>query len=128
MRIRPFFWLWLAFVCASVLTFAALQHSHAPAILQVHVRQAQPHTLTMTTLELHLTDPQGLPIDEAIIHSSARMTNMAMSTNDAHIATIGNGVYRLQLHLSMAGPWEVMVLANAPGFLTQQQVLHLDVV
>jgi hypothetical protein len=128
MRIRPFFWFLLAFVCASVLTFAAVQHSYAPAVLQVHVGKEQARTTGLTTFELHLTDPQGLPIDEAEIHSSARMTNMEMVTNESHLYKIGAGKYHVQFKLYMAGPWEIVIHANAPGFLTQQQTLHLQVV
>lgn len=128
MRIRPFFWFLLAFVCASVLTFAAVQHTYAPAILQVHVPQIQPKASAMTTLQLHFTDPQGIPIDAAKIHSSARMTNMEMSTHLVHLYARGKGNYGLQFNLSMAGPWEIVIHANAPGFLEQQQVLHLEVV
>ena len=128
MRIRPFFWLLLAFVCASVLTFAVIQRSHSPAILQVHVGQTQSSAIAMTTFELHFTDPQGLPIDKAEIQSSARMTNMSMSTDSTRLSPLGHGAYQLQMRLYMAGPWEITVLAHAPGFLPQQQVLRLDVV
>ena len=128
MRIRPFFWFLLAFTCASVLTFATVHHTYAPALLRVHVPQVQPKATDMTTLELHFTDPQGIPIDEAEIHSSAHMTNMEMSTNQVHLYKTGEGNYGLQFNLSMAGPWEVVVHANAPGFLEQQQILHLEVI
>ncbi len=127
MRIRPFFWFLLALVCASVLTFAAVHPTHAPAILQVHVRQAQPTAARMTTIELHFTDPQGIPIDEAEIRSSARMTNMVMSTNQIRLYKIDEGKYGLQFNFYMAGPWEVTVHAMAPGFLEQEQTLHLEV-
>jgi YtkA-like len=127
MRIRPFFWFLLAFVCASVLTFASIQHIHAPAILQVHVHHSQSRA-GLTTFELRFTDPQGLPIDEAEIHSSARMTNMEMSADQPHLYKTGEGKYGVDFNLSMAGPWEVVIHANAPGFLAQQQIMHVEVI
>jgi hypothetical protein len=62
MRVRPFFWFLLALSCASVLIFAATWQTYAPELLQVHIPQ-QPRAVGFTTLELHLTDPEGLPID-----------------------------------------------------------------
>ena len=127
MRIRPFFWFLLVFVCAGVLTFAFVRQTYAPALLQVHMLHGQPKA-GLTTFELHLTDPQGIPIDEAEISSTARMTNMEMIAHQPRLYKTGEGRYGIDFNLSMAGPWEVVIHANAPGFLTQQQILHLDVV
>jgi|SRR5579863_5849681 len=127
MRVRPFFWFLLALSCASVLLFAATVQTYAPAQLQVHIQQ-QPKALGFTTLELHLTDPDGLPIDQAQIASNARMTNMDMISNEKHMQEVGQGNYIVQLHLYMAGPWEIILIAQATGFAPQHQTLIVQVV
>jgi nitrogen fixation protein FixH len=127
MRVRPFFWCLLVCCCLSVLTFAALMHTSAPAILQVQIKQPS-QAVGFSTLELHLTDPQGLPIEEAQIVSSARMTNMEMITHESHVKEVGRGTYIAQLHLYMAGPWKITVMAQAEGFAPLQQMLLVQVV
>ena len=127
MRVRPFFWCLLVCSCLSVLTFAALMHASAPARWQVQIKQP-PRAVGFTTLELHLTDPQGLPIEEAQIVSSARMTNMEMTTHESHVKEVGQGISIAQLHLYMAGPWEITVMAQAEGFAPLQQMLLVQVV
>jgi len=127
MRVRPFFWFLLALTCASVLIFAATIQTYAPALLQVHIPQ-QPRAVEFTSLELHLTDPQGLPIEQAQIVSNARMTNMDMVTHEKHMQEVGQGNYIVQLHLYMAGPWEITVIAEASGFVPSHQTLLVEVV
>src|SRR5437660_1718927 len=109
MRVRPFFWCLLVCSCLSVLIFAALIRTSAPATMQVQIKQP-PRAVGFTTLELHLTDPQGIPLEEAQIVSSARMTNMEMTTHESHVKAVGRGIYIAQLHLYMAGPWEITVM------------------
>ena len=127
MRVRPFFWLLLALSCASVLIFATTWRTYVPEFLQVHIPQ-QPRAVGFTTLELHLTDPEGLPIEQAQIVSDARMTNMHMITHEKCMQEVGQGNYIVQLHLYMAGPWEITVLAHASGFAPSHQTLLVRVV
>jgi YtkA-like len=127
MRVRPFFWFLLALSCASVLIFAATWRTYAPELLQVHIPQ-QPRAVGFTTLELHLTDPEGLPIEQAQIVSDARMTNMNMVTHEKRLQEVGQGNYIVQLHLDMAGPWEITVLVDASGFAPSHQTLLVQVV
>jgi hypothetical protein len=127
MRVRPFFWFLLASSCASVLIFAAAVQTYAPALLQVHIPQ-QPRAVGFTTLELHLTDPQGLAIEQAQVNSKAWMTNMDMVTHESNIKEVGQGNYIVQLHLYMAGPWEITVMAEASGFVPSHQTLLVEVV
>jgi YtkA-like len=126
MRVRPFFWFLLALSCASVLIFAATVQTYVPALLQVHIQQ-QPRAVGVTTLELHLADPEGLPIEQAQIVSDARMTNMYMVTHEKRMQEIGQGNYIVQLHLYMAGPWEITVMAQASGFAPSHQTLLVQV-
>ena len=97
MRIRAFFWYLLAFVCVSVLLFAASNQTYAPAMLQVHVDQEKLTAAGITTLELHLTDPQGVPIEEAHVLPAARMTNMDMQASYRNVSAIGQGQYKVEL-------------------------------
>lgn len=127
MRVRPFFWFLLALSCIGVLIFAATAREHAPANMQVHIDQQPPISSEFTTLELHLTDPQGLPIEQAHVTPSAWMTNMAMMTNQISVRSLGQGNYAAQLYLYMAGPWEIRIVAEADGFDSIQQTLLLQV-
>jgi hypothetical protein len=128
MRVRPFFWYFLAFVCVGVLLFAATNQTHAPAILQVHVDQQKLTATSISTLELHLTDPEGVPIEEAHVLPDARMTNMPMQASYSNVSSIGKGRYKVELRLYMAGPWLITLHTNADGFRPLDQALQVDVV
>ena len=128
MRVRPFFWCLLAVSCISVLIFAATMRTHAPAIMQVRLDQQLPVASGITTLELHLADPQGLPIEHAQVLPSAKMTNMDMVTNKIRVESLGKGNYVAQLQLFMAGPWEISIEAQADGFDPLQRTLFVQVV
>jgi YtkA-like len=116
MRVRPFFWFFLVFSCLGVLIFAALLHTQVPAVLRVQIDQQHPNASGFTTLELHLTDPQGLPIEQAQVLPNARMTNMSMVSKRVRVESLGQGNYLAQLQLYMAGPWEISIEAHADGF------------
>src|SRR5258708_24396217 len=102
MRIRLFFWGLLLLSCMSVLIFAPTLKTHAPAIMQVHIDQSPPVASKLTTLELHLTDPQGVPIEQAQVIPSAWMTNMDMETKQMRVVPLGRGNYATEVHLFMA--------------------------
>jgi YtkA-like len=127
MRIRPFFWLLLAVCCICVLTFAATIQEHIPALLSIQLTQQQPKANSITAVQLHLTDEQGLPLDAAQIDSLAEMTNMPMSTKQSSVRYLGQGNYLAQFRLYMAGPWAITFQAHATGFDPLQQTLLLQV-
>ena len=127
MRVRPFFWFFLVFSCIGVLIFAALLNTQAPVLMQVQLDQQHPLAGGFTTLELHLTDSQGLPIEQAQVLPNARMTNMSMVTNQIHVETLGHGIYLAQLQLYMAGPWEISIEAHADGFQPIAKKLFVQV-
>ena len=126
MRIRPFFWCLLAFVCISTLIFAASYRTYTPNILRVHMMQGLVSDKP-AIIELLLTDTQGLPIEDAQIFSHAHMTNMDMPTQEISTKSLGQGHYIVQIHLFMAGPWAIDLKAQADGFLPSQQSLHVQV-
>lgn len=127
MRVRPIFWCFLALSCIGVLIFAAIMREHSPAVIQVHLDQQSPAATGITTLELHLADPQGLPIEQAQVSPSAKMTNMDMVTNSIRVKPLGQGNYTVQLRLYMAGPWEISIMAQADGFDPLQRTLLVQV-
>src|SRR5260221_1462223 len=55
------------------------------------------------------------------------MTNMEMTTHESHVKEVGQGIYIAQLHLYMAGPWKITVMAQAKGFAPLQRVLLAQV-
>src|SRR5579863_4354930 len=127
MRIRPIFWCILAFVCCALLIFAALIQVRAPAHMQVHVDKAVPVSAGYTTVELHLSDPQNIPIEQAQVIPTARMTNMNMTALSYSVKSLGQGNYTVQFALSMGGPWEINIVAQADGFDALQQSLLIQV-
>ena len=127
MRIRPVFWCMLAFVCCALLVFAGAIHEHAPAVMQVRVDKAVPVSVGYTTVELHLSDPQNIPIEQAQVIPTANMTNMDMIAMSTSVKTLGQGNYSVQFALSMAGPWEIKIVAHADGFDALQQNLLIQV-
>ncbi len=127
MRVRPFFWCLLAFVCISTLAFAATYQTHVSNILRV--RLVQPHLVSSkpAMIEISLTDTQGLPIEFAHISSQAHMTNMQMPAQETSSRSLGKGRYMVQMYLSMAGAWAIDMQVQAEGFLPSQQSLYVQV-
>ncbi len=127
MRVRPIFWYMLATTCIGVLIFAGIIHIYAPATMQVRLDSPAPLANHYTTIEMHLSDSEGLPIEQAQVVPSAHMTNMEMTTHAIRVQQRGQGTYIVQLQLYMAGPWEIDLTARADGFVTQQQTLDVQV-
>ncbi|MBX5458029.1 MAG: FixH family protein [Thermogemmatispora sp.] len=127
MRVRPIFWLLLAFSCAVALTLSALWPVQVPAVLQVHVAEQAPLRVGTARLQLQLTDPQGTPIEQAQVSSSAWMPDMVMGPTPIHIQQEGHGSYSVLVFFSMPGAWAIKIEARARGFTPQQQILHLEI-
>ena len=128
MRVRPFFWLLLALSCIGVMIFAITTSTDAPIVMQIHLDQEHPAASGITTLTLHLTDPQGLPVEQAHIVPHASMTNMIMEARQSNVQEIGQGTYVARFQLYMAGPWAITIKTHANGFEPQQQTLLVQVV
>src|SRR5438094_804339 len=120
MRVRPFFWFILILSCVGVLLFAVMLPTDVPATMQIRLAE-HPTTQDLTTLTFHLTDPQGLPIDQAYVVSSAAMTNMNMVAPQSHVTAVGRGTYLARFRLYMAGPWAITITVHATGFTLVQQ-------
>lgn len=127
MRVRWVFWLLLAVSCTGVLVFAALYQPHDPAIMHVQIEQQSAIHSSLTSVQLRLMDPEGLPIENASVFSNAWMTNMVMQSPQSRVIPLGQGTYIAQLHLYMAGPWKISVTAQADGFTSLKQTLFVQV-
>lgn len=125
MHVRPLFWFLLAGTCVSVLLFAAVAKPPVPALLNVHMSQQDLHASRVASFDLHISDAQGLPIEEAHVLSSAHMTNMEMRSPVSIVKKLGNGRYNVQLWLNMAGPWAIVIQAHADGFVPLQRTLYV---
>jgi hypothetical protein len=127
MRVRFVFWLILAVSCSGVLIFAALYQAHVPAIMHVQIEPRPAAHIGFTDVQLRLTDPEGVPIENADVFSSAWMTNMVMQAPQGKVISLGQGTYVTELRLYMAGPWEIAVTAQADGFAPLKQTLFVQV-
>ncbi|GER86503.1 hypothetical protein KDW_06650 [Dictyobacter vulcani] len=127
MHIRPFFWFVLLIACVSTLALAFFYQPYSPAFLQVHITQKQFVSTGQSSLELHFSDPDGLPIDQAQVIPSAHMTNMDMTALQSNVVPHGHGIYEVKLALNMSGPWSITVKAQAQGFIPQKQTLQVTV-
>jgi nitrogen fixation protein FixH len=127
MRVRPFIWFILITSCVGVLLLAAMLPTDVPATMQIHL-EGHPTARQLTTLTFRLADPEGLPIDQAYVISTAAMTNMNMVAPRSQITAVGRGTYIAQFHLYMAGPWAISVTVQAPGFALLHQTVFVQVV
>ncbi len=127
MSVRPIFWLLLAISCLGVLLFAIMAPISIPAVMQAHLENLHPASTEFTTVELHLADTEGLPLEKAEIVASAYMTNMQMTVGQSSVSSLGYGSYAIRFRLDMTGPWAITVQATAPGFQRLSQTLVVQV-
>ena len=127
MRVRPIFLLSLLVSCAGVLIFAANFHPDVPVVVQVHLDQPHPTSHSTTNLVVHLSDGDGVPIEQAQVISHVNMTNMDMGIHPLLVREAGHGEYVEPLLLNMSGPWAITVLVQARGFVPQRQVVQVQV-
>jgi hypothetical protein len=126
MRVRPFFWVLFACVCISMLTLAATIHIPVPAEFHVQLTQ-RPTPETPLVLRVHVTDAQGLTVDDAQILSQAWMTNMPMKTSTITAVPEQPGTYLVRFPLFMEGPWMIALSLQADGFVPLRQTLLVQV-
>jgi hypothetical protein len=125
MHVRSFFWLLLTLTCVSVLTFAFFFQRDVPALIQLSVDHPVPKVQQVVTLSLHVTDTEGVPVNNALVISHANMTAMDMQEGRHQLASIGHGNYISHLQFSMPGSWFVTVSVHAAGIVPTQQHLFL---
>ncbi len=126
MRVRPFFWGILVFVCLGVLILAVTVPREVPARLSIQLIQL-PTLNTPATVLVKVTDAEGMTVNDAQIVSHAWMTNMSMTTNMFSTTPKGQGAYLVRVNLSMTGPWIIAVSMQANGFAPLDQTLLVHV-
>ena len=127
MRVRPFFWFCLALACVGALSVALLRPAIIPAKLQIQISEESLVANQPALIHLHLTDTQGLPINQAQVIPSAQMPDMQMEPVSSHVAPLGSGQYAAHMYLTMAGTWEITFQTQADGFAPLTYVLHVEV-
>src|SRR5260370_10585735 len=127
MRVRPFFWIFLVAVCSSVLIFAVTISVYRSVPMQAHIDQISTSVVQTTEVRLRLTDSEGLPIDQARIIPQVSMLAMPMDAQQVHVQALGQGIYLAQISFSMAGSWQIDLIAQADGFDAAHQSIQLNV-
>lgn len=127
MRVRPFFWLLLTTVCIGVLVFAGAISIHKLVPMQAHIDQVSTASVGATSVRLHLTDSEGLPIDQARVTPHASMPAMQMPPQQINVQPLGQGVYLARISFSMAGSWKIDIIAHADGFDAVHQSIEIMV-
>ncbi len=125
MRVRPFFWCLLAFACSTALVIALVVSITRLIPMQVSVMRITSAGPNATLVHLRLTDSEGMPINEAQIVSNADMPNMPMGPQSIKTQLLGQGIYLMSIHFSMAGSWKIDMAAHADGFETKQRSIVL---
>lgn len=127
MRVRPFFWIFLAFVCAGILIFSASISASKAMPMQARIDQISAPAMSQTSVLLVLTDTEGEPIDQASITPDVHMPTMQMGPQQMKVKPLGQGHYLAQIRFSMAGFWQIDIIARADGFNTARQSIQLTV-
>lgn len=127
MRVRLFFWGMLTVTCIGVLLFAGWVSAHRTVPMVAQIDRVSTAAPGITTLHVRLTDLDGMPIDQAQVRPDARMTNMLMPAPESEVKSMGQGDYLARIQLSMAGSWEIRIVAHADGFVDFQRSLLLQV-
>lgn len=128
MRVRPFFWLLFTTVCIGVIVFAGAISLRKLAPMQAHIDQISMVAAGATSVRLHLTDSEGLPVDQASVTPRASMPAMQMAPQQIHVQALGQGVYLTRISFSMAGAWKIDIIARADGFDAVRQSILVTVV
>jgi len=84
-------------------------------IMSLTMDPAQPKFGRKTRFRVSLRQTTGTPVDGAQVEISLVMPLMDMGKNQFLLKSAGNGEYEGTGEFSMAGEWEVVVVANAAG-------------
>ncbi len=126
MRVRPFFWVFLALVCTGVLAFASIMTTNQELPLKAYIEQVITQSPGVALVRLRLIDTEDQPIEQATILSRASMPEMLMEPQITSVQALGEGSYLARFRLSMAGYWELGFQVFAPGFVSTQQVVFIQ--
>lgn len=122
---RCFFWLLLTLTCVGVLTFAFFFQKDVPTLIQLSVDHPVPKVQQVVTLSLHVTDAEGLPVNNASVISHANITAMNMQEGKHQLVSVEHGNYITHLQCSISGSWFITVSIRATGIVPTQQHFFL---
>ena len=99
----------LIFLLVVLLALGCHKSIQTPAITFSHNVIPNPPAAGAVTIELELTDKNGLPVSGARVELEGNMSHPGMSPVSATTTEIAPGKYRGTMQLAMAGDWIVLV-------------------
>ena len=91
-----------------------------PGKMSLKVMPSPPLPNQDSTFRLRLTDESGQPVSRASVKAALVMSTMDMGKNEVMLAERGSGDYVGKGKFTMAGPWNVNVIADDGGKSGQQ--------
>lgn len=113
----------LPLFCLFVFAFACQKIAKPPDIAVQYEIAPQPPRAGTTTIDVKLTDKNGVPVGGARVDLEGNMSHAGMAPVNGEAKEIETGKYRGTLQLTMAGDWIVLVLIALPdGQKLQRQI------
>ena len=113
----------LPLFCLFVFAFACQKIAKPPDIAVQYEIAPQPPRAGTTTIDVRLTDKNGVPVGGARVDLEGNMSHAGMAPVNGEAKEIETGKYRGTLQLTMAGDWIVLVLIALPdGQKLQRQI------
>jgi YtkA-like len=113
----------LIFLFVTLLAFACQKNAKPPDIELQYEIAPQPPRAGAITIDLKLTDKNGVPVGGARVDLEGNMSHAGMSPVNGEAKEIETGKYRGMLQLTMAGDWIVLVNVTLPdGQKLQRQI------
>ncbi len=113
----------LPLFCLFVFAFACQKIAKPPDIAVQYEIAPQPPRAGTTTIDVRLTDKNGVPVGGARVDLEGNMSHAGMAPVNGEAKEIETGKYRGTLQLTMAGDWIVLVhIALPDGQKLQRQI------
>lgn len=92
-----------------------LESQPSPWKMTLNTEPAHPKYGEETTFRVTMQDKAGNPVPGAKVEADLKMKSHDMGKNVVLLADNGQGVYEGRGKFSMAGPWDVVVVASKEG-------------
>lgn len=97
-------------------TYSAKAEAHpSPWKMQLSTEPAQPKYGAETMFRVTMKDEAGNPVSGAKVDADLKMKSHDMGRNVVPLADNGQGIYEGRGRLTMAGPWDVVIIASKDG-------------